>query len=122
MDKRKPIRKEEEKNDFSVVRREKLMMLRCTIASKGDRLFVGKCLELGVCSQGKTEIQCKRNLFEAIEAYIEAARQAKSIVEIRPVSYYPVKKIIFDIHYGITQAIKLKNNYFKTERSVPVGI
>jgi predicted RNase H-like HicB family nuclease len=101
---------------------ERLMVLRCNIVKRENKLFIGKCLELGVCAQGKTGRECKRNLTEAIEAYIEAARQARGDIVIRRVPYYSIQRIIFDIKYGMKQSSERKNGYFKTERSVPVGV
>jgi len=103
-------------------RRERLMMLRCTVAKKGKQ-YIGECLELGVVSQGKTERECTRNLKEAIEAFIEAAREAKGDrIAIHPVSYYKIKKLTFDFKYGLRQMLKRNTIHFKTERRIPVGI
>ncbi|MBN1114634.1 MAG: type II toxin-antitoxin system HicB family antitoxin [Oligoflexia bacterium] len=38
---------------------------------KEDDLFVAKCAELGVASQGKTEKEALNNLKEAVELYLE---------------------------------------------------
>lgn len=39
---------------------------------KEDRLFVARCLELDVTSQGRTAEEAQANIKEAIELYIES--------------------------------------------------
>lgn len=96
------------------------MVLRCEIEKRGSNLYVGECLELGVVTQGNTVDECKRNLNEAIEAWIEAAREASGEIVIRPAPFYGLKKIKFDLLYNI-KLLSAKRGYFKTERYVPVG-
>lgn len=104
-------------------RRERVMILRCIIKQRNEKLFIGECLELGIVTQAKSDTECKHNLMEALEAYIEAGKAATSTyVTIRPVAYYPLKRIIFDLHWYIKTRPKHWRDSFKTERSVPVGI
>lgn len=42
-----------------------------TIVAKGDNWFVAHCLELGVVSQGRTEVEARNNLKEALALYIK---------------------------------------------------
>ena len=42
------------------------------VISKEDKFYVGRCIELGVVSQGKTIEDAQSNLKEAVELYIES--------------------------------------------------
>ena len=39
---------------------------------KGGKYFVARCPELGVTTQGKTELEARKNLKEAVELHLEA--------------------------------------------------
>ena len=39
---------------------------------KGEKFFVARCPELGVTTQGKTELEARKNLKEAVELHLEA--------------------------------------------------
>lgn len=47
------------------------------IITKGKVTFVAYCEELGIVSQGKTAKEAKRNISEAIDLYLEEARDSK---------------------------------------------
>lgn len=104
-------------------RGERLMVLRCIIKQKGPTYFTGECLELGLVSEGNTMPECKRNLEEAIEAFIEAAREAKGeYIHIRAIPFYLWRRLCYDLHRCISIKPWRTIDCFKTERSVPVGI
>ena len=42
-----------------------------TLIYRGEKFYVAECLELGVVSQGKTPVEAKDNLKEAVELYLE---------------------------------------------------
>lgn len=42
------------------------------VITKEERLYVARCLELGVVSQGSTIEEAQANLREAVELYIES--------------------------------------------------
>ena len=42
------------------------------VITKEETWFIGRCLELGVVSQGKTIEEAKANLKEAVELYVES--------------------------------------------------
>ena len=48
-----------------------------TIINKEGKLFVARCVELGVVSQGKTVELAQNNLKEAVELYLEDMPKAK---------------------------------------------
>lgn len=103
-------------------RREELMLLRCAVKKKANKLYIGECLELGLVSQGNSERDCKQNLTKTIEVFIKAAQEATTErIAIRPVPYYSIRRIIFDICYKLNN-IKKNNQYFKKQVSVPIGI
>lgn len=78
---------------------EKEMVLRCAI-KKSDAGFVGICLELNLAAKGRTSSECKKNLSQLINDYIETIYelvQKGDHVVIRRVKFYLLKKILFDI-------------------------
>lgn len=42
------------------------------VITKEEKWYVAHCVELGVVSQGKTIEECKANLKEAVELYLES--------------------------------------------------
>jgi predicted RNase H-like HicB family nuclease len=55
------------------------------IISKGEVAYVAYCQELGIASQGKTVIAAKKNIKEAINLYLEEARDSKIIKSKLPI-------------------------------------
>ncbi|MDE1868491.1 MAG: type II toxin-antitoxin system HicB family antitoxin [Candidatus Micrarchaeota archaeon] len=47
------------------------------IITKGKFAFVAYCEELGIASQGRTVKEAKKNVSEAIDLYLEEARDSK---------------------------------------------
>ena len=47
------------------------------IISKGEAAYVAYCQELGIASQGKSIKEARRNIKEAIELYLEEAKDSK---------------------------------------------
>lgn len=61
------------------------MFKSTVIIAKEGKWFVGRSLELGVVSQGRNIEECKRNLQEAIELYLEdAPRERKNLGKESP--------------------------------------
>jgi len=48
-----------------------------TIIIREGRWFVARCAELGVVSQGKTILEAKKNIKEAVELYLEDNPKSK---------------------------------------------
>lgn len=84
------------------------MLLRCELADKRDH-FEAICLELGVAAYGSTVGECKKNLEEAVTAYIETVRKFpdKKFV-VRPVPFYSFRKRLFDWRVARQNARKNK--------------
>ena len=55
-----------------------------SIIEKENGLYSALCLELDVASQGKTAIEAKKNLQEAIELYLEEVIEAKEEKDFIP--------------------------------------
>jgi len=48
-----------------------------TITIREGKWFVARCAELGVVSQGKTVLEAKKNIKEAVELYLEDNPKSK---------------------------------------------
>jgi len=48
-----------------------------TIIIREGKWFVARCAELGVVSQGKTVLEAKKNIKEAVELYLEDNPKSK---------------------------------------------
>lgn len=55
-----------------------------TIINKEGKLFVARCVELGVVSQGKNIESAQVNLKEAVELYLEGEPRAKKFAVSSP--------------------------------------
>ena len=51
-----------------------------TVIIKEGKWYVARCVELGVTSQGKTIVEAKSNLREAIELYLEDEPKLKKLL------------------------------------------
>lgn len=51
-----------------------------TIINKEGKLYVARCAELGVVSQGRTIEEAKKNLKEAVELYLEDQPKIKKLL------------------------------------------
>lgn len=80
--------------------------------------YISVCLELSLVSFGDTPQECKRQMNEAITAYIEVARENtdKKIV-MRKVPFYWFKKLAFDYSNNDNH-----DNKYKVERMILVGV
>jgi predicted RNase H-like HicB family nuclease len=55
------------------------------IITKGEVAYVAYCQELGIASQGKTVKLAKKNIREAIDLYLEEARDSKPVRSKLPI-------------------------------------
>jgi predicted RNase H-like HicB family nuclease len=66
-----------------------------SIIEKDGAWFVSHCLELGVTSQGKTRMEARRMLAEAVELWLQAAsgseikRRLRCGARVRPLQLQP---------------------------------
>lgn len=49
------------------------------VITKGEVAYVSYCQELGIASQGKTVKEAKKNIKEAIQLYLEEAKNSKVV-------------------------------------------
>lgn len=55
------------------------------IITKGEVAYVAYCQELGIASQGKTVRAAKKNIREAINLYLEEAKDSKIVRSKLPI-------------------------------------
>lgn len=61
-------------------------MVKFTIViTKGEIAYVSYCQELGIASQGKTVKEAKKNIKEAIQIYLEEAKNSKVVKSKYPI-------------------------------------
>ena len=102
------------------------MIIRCII-KKTDKGYVGECLELSLAARADTPLGCKEKLEQSIEDYIETLNivyHEDKNVTIRPVAFYPIRKLLFDINYYLCKKTNKDNcNLERIEsREIPVGV
>jgi predicted RNase H-like HicB family nuclease len=55
------------------------------VITKGEIAYVSYCQELGIASQGKTVKEAKKNIKEAIQIYLEEAKNSKIVKSKYPI-------------------------------------
>ena len=55
------------------------------VITKGEIAYVSYCQELNIASQGKTAKEAKKNIKEAIQLYLEEAKNSKVIKSKYPI-------------------------------------
>ncbi|MGI0046896.1 MAG: type II toxin-antitoxin system HicB family antitoxin [Nitrosotalea sp.] len=55
------------------------------VITKGTVAYVSYCQELGIASQGKTVKEAKKNIKEAIQLYLEEAKNSKVVKSKYPI-------------------------------------
>jgi hypothetical protein len=106
----------------------KEVKLRCKIKKKNDK-YIGTCLELSIAVKCNTVYECKEKLEQAINDYVDTiiylVREKNENIIIRPVEYYVIKKLLFDIKmyfkFDLFNKDKLKIEFTK-KVVVPSGI
>ena len=97
----------------------KLIVLNCVIR-KEDKGFSGHCLELDVCSQGKTVEDTNSNLLEAVKLYLDSIEElgiTKQVFKERNIRVYSKKPKI----QNVPVEVLAENNHdsFVTTRAIP---
>ena len=115
-----------EKSPNTVSREGKEVKLRCIIKKKNSEYF-GVCLEFSLAVKAATLRECKEELSQAVEEYIKTifilTEQGKT-VRTSPVEFYLLKKILFDIRFGLHR-LSRKDDFgvgFIKRTVVPVGV
>ena len=52
-----------------------------SVVFRGEKMWVARCVELGVVSQGKTPFEAKKNLQEAVELYLEEMEETPAFFQ-----------------------------------------
>lgn len=104
----------------------KEMKLRC-VMKKTDKGYVGVCLELSLAIRGKTFAECRDNLEHLIDDYIDTINelhQKRENVVLRPIKWYYLNKIVFDLkmYYYLIMSKDNSKAGFTQKRVVFVGV